>query len=487
MLCVGAPVSTLRVFLWSRVTSGAQKTQSGRDGIPTRSIGNEWSPKEFACPRRRGRSRVERVEHVALSREDFPMASRRRGFTLIELLVVILIIGVLIALCMPAVQTGGGISRRMQCSRNLWCVGLGLSGYLNTKGCFPNAGTFREPTFAPPANWAQPSVIGGCFTDVTGVPFWQSNFAGGAGEGRDAGPMRSWVVDVLPYLDAQDLYNAWNDKRHYRSLQVDPNTDIASNSTISSNWIGVLTCPHDTSIEPGKGNLSYVVNGGFSRWRYVPSIGWNGRPDGGTDTTTGPDWGPSIAGQTGVMFLGSDTGTMPWDRRTRTADITDGTGQTILATENLHAGYSPGSPRTGGLETNWACPHPNYVMFIASDKICPGGHCPVGGVNPTLSQSASSDRDGNAWQKANSSGLVAFEAINYGQNIKSEGMFPFPSSNHTFASSNHKGGINVLFCDGSVRFVSDTIDGTVYAKLITPAGSKLPQQYQQLPLTSDAY
>jgi prepilin-type processing-associated H-X9-DG protein len=424
---------------------------------------------------------VEWVEHVALSREDFPMASRRRGLTLIELLVLVLIIGVLLGLLIPAIQSGTRMRGcGVQCPGNLRNIGLGLQGYLNSKGSYPNAGTFREPTFPPPATMPQPSVIGGCFSEVTGMPFWQPSFAGGAREDRDAGPMWSWVVDILPYLDAQDLANAWNQERHYLSKIYDPATNLPSNATIASQWMRVLNCPQDTTVVPGYGNLSYAVNGGFSRWWYVPSIGWNGRVDGGVDTTNGPDWGSAVAGQTGVMFLGSDTNKMPWDRRTREADITDGTGQTILATENLRAGYSTGSPRTGGLETNWACPHPNYVMFIASDKICPGGHCPSGAVDPTLTPSKSSDRDGNAWAKANAQGRGSYESINYGQNIQAEGMSPFPSSNHA-------GGINVLFCDGSVRFVSDTIDGTVYAKLITPAGSKLPQQYQQLPLTSDAY
>jgi hypothetical protein len=47
--------------------------------------------------------------------------------------------------------------------------------------------------------------------------------------------------------------------------------------------------------------------------------------------------------------------------------------------------------------------------------------------------------------------------------------------------------VNVLFCDGGVRFISDTIDGSVYACLITPAGGRLPSPYQQSPLTDDDY
>jgi prepilin-type N-terminal cleavage/methylation domain-containing protein/prepilin-type processing-associated H-X9-DG protein len=410
------------------------------------------------------------------------MTSRRRGFKLVELMVVVVIIGVLLGLLVPVLNVTRRTARLTQCSRNMRNVGLALLGYLNTKGYFPNAGTFREPTATPPATWTQPSVIGGSFSDVTGIPFWQPSFAGGASEGRDAGPLRSWVVDIMPYLDCSNCANAWNIDRSYGSGALDwqKTAGMAGNAQVAAISMGVLTCPEDTTVVPDQGNLSFVVNGGFSRWWYDPTLGWTGQRVGGADNTTGPDWGPSIAGQTGVMFLGSDTGTMPWDRRTLTADITDGTSQTILATENLRAGYSAGSPRTGGLQTNWACPHPNYVMFIASDKVCPGGHCPTGDVDPTLSPSITSSHDGNAWQKANPQGKGAYESINYGLNVKSEGMFPFPSSNHV-------DGINVLFCDGSVRFLSDTIDGTVYAKLITPAGSILPRQYRQLPLASDSF
>ena len=44
----------------------------------------------------------------------------------------------------------------------------------------------------------------------------------------------------------------------------------------------------------------------------------------------------------------------------------------------------------------------------------------------------------------------------------------------------------MVFCDGAVRFIRDGIDGTVYSKLITPSGSKLPSSCLQLPLSQDA-
>ena len=63
--------------------------------------------------------------------------------------------------------------------------------------------------------------------------------------------------------------------------------------------------------------------------------------------------------------------------------------------------------------------------------------------------------------------------------MSGEGSFPY-------MLSGHNNGCNVLFCDGSLKFISDTIDGTVYSKLITPQGSKLPGNIRQLPVDASA-
>lgn len=393
---------------------------------------------------------------------------RRHGFTLIELLVVISIIGVLVGLLLPAIQSARATARRAQCLNNMKNIALALNSYAIRKGSYPAAGTFLEYAAAD-APTADKSVL--------------NDAQGPGGTVNPLAPpraLRSWVVDILQDLDQADLANNWTPAVNYLSTTTD-DTSRTPNSVISRTALAILRCPDDTNFVPNEGNLSYVANGGFARFGANPLL-WTGTASGGSTGSTVMNWGggatQAINQRLGVMFLNSiksDGSSPPWGgMKTTAASIVDGSGSTVLLGESTLVGYDPGATYSGGVETNWAAPFPNFCLFIGSDNMCgTSGQCATEFVTPT-----GQGVDSASWALANKIGT--FENLGFGQNLTMKGTFPF-------VTSGHANGSNFAFCDGSVRFIQNTIDGTVYAKILTPAGSKLPPPFKQQPVSQDAF
>jgi prepilin-type N-terminal cleavage/methylation domain-containing protein/prepilin-type processing-associated H-X9-DG protein len=113
----------------------------------------------------------------------------KKAFTLVELLVVITIIAILIALLLPAVQAAREAARRINCNNQLKQIGLGLHNYHNTNKVFP------------------PAIVctSGYITASTNCNPWSE-----AKSSAQAVHGTSWILRVLPYIEADTTFKAWN-------------------------------------------------------------------------------------------------------------------------------------------------------------------------------------------------------------------------------------------------------------------------------------
>jgi prepilin-type N-terminal cleavage/methylation domain-containing protein/prepilin-type processing-associated H-X9-DG protein len=332
-----------------------------------------------------------------------PHRPRRRGFTLIELLVVIAIIAILIGLLLPAVQKVREAAARIQCINNLKQIGLALHDYHDSNNRFP------------------PGYVDGN-TNPNRTP------------DNDVGPGWGWAAYLLPYVEQGNVYN-----------QIDFNQTVGTgaNVQISLQPLKIFQCPSD----PYQQNFP-VYDSSFStpvatlaHGNYVGCNGWievfNGA--GGNPGTAGNDGLAGGSGSAGV-------GVFYRNSRTRIADITDGTSNTIIVGER--SGNHAPSTWTGAF---------------------PGGRCPAWMATLPFT-SPYSPPPGPAYDNAD---FGASLVLAHG-NATHVPSADFPVYDPDTFYSMHTGpGANFVFADGSVHFLTSSINPYTYQYLCTIAGGEV--------------
>ena len=175
----------------------------------------------------------------------------------------------------------------------------------------------------------------------------------------------------------------------------------------------------------------------------------------------GPTWqdNQAIGKEARRDVPGHPTGDQPWDIATTPADITDGMSQHAAGRREYPGRLLKGHPVFGRSGDELGLPAAELHVVPGFGRRLP--HGPL--ARPTAWEVSSRPvpREPPEGLGPGQPGGT-FENIAFGQSLRVEGSFPF-------ANSAHPGGANFVFCDGAVRFISNTIDGAVYAELITPA------------------
>ncbi|MGC1274972.1 MAG: DUF1559 domain-containing protein [Planctomycetaceae bacterium] len=263
---------------------------------------------------------------------------------------------------------------------------------------------------------------------------------------KGVGALRPWSINLLPYLDRPDIH---------RELQSNPSTDLAAIH------MAVLACPDDDTAYQKPGALSYGVNGGYggrsTLGGLVPAATWTFRkhPSLGTLTYSNSHDAQASDG-------GKETGLF-WIDQTVTLDLVaagDGQGQTLMATENVFASnwWEPVIHMYGGYtvpDRRSESEIMGVIVSIGDDGIQLQGEPTIDAKDePTLQKSLRIVRTD-----------LDHYGINYGiRNNGFEGSLTGPNAHHT-------GGVCVLFSDGRVEFLSETVNEAVYAVMLTWGGS----------------
>ncbi len=347
------------------------------------------------------------------------LIARRTGFTLIELLVVIAIIAILIALLLPAVQQAREAARRTQCRNNLKQLTLAIHNYHDV---------------------------------YSRTPLHMHRAAHDYGGNGDSGNL-SWYFGLLPFVEEANAYNFLPSSITGAGYSW---TGIVNGSTplgqMARVQMGTFLCPSESETNanvPGLANFSYVANAGPPRHLALPNAGVSTRSRGFISHSRMSPAGPGTANCSGTLLAGSNNSV-------RFRDITDGLSNTAAISESL---VNDGGGNHRDKRRN--------LHYTGSGMI----QTPGASIRDVVRDGLANHVNWSSWSQYK--GLNWLYTSSWEKHLYNH-VFPpntisIPGYNTDWfrcseadgaitPSSNHVGGVQISLADGSVRFISDSID-----------------------------
>lgn len=392
--------------------------------------------------------RLEADPTFYLCEDDMTRSQHRNGFTLLELLVVTGVIGILIALLLPAVQAAREAARRMSCSNNFSQIALGVAQYHDAFGHLPphGTGTFNNANDPLTTNQFRLSFLVSITPFVGQVPLWEA-----INESHEGDPPQGDSNVEENYYSGYDY-----DEMDFGGLGGDGGegevrhtySPMGPAPSISAyepwrNEMGTFRCPSDPGIGfPALGRTNYAACLGDA----IQGL------DEGLWAHDGTAWSPSGKLQMEATGRGMFVPRMI----TSYDDVRDGLSSTIMlgeictdlgdndirTTPSLNNGWGGGVLDDAGICRTQQ--DPDRPMFWDAT---------AGAVQ--LSSNGSQGR-GYRWADALplmtgcNTTLAPNEALCFGGDETTIGTLTM--------SSRHQGGAHVAMADGAIKFFTDSID-----------------------------
>lgn len=350
--------------------------------------------------------------------------SQRPGLSLIELLVVISIVGLLVALVLPAVQQARESARRTKCLNNLRQIGSAMAEFEQSKARLPSGGAGTAYT--------QPGLPVTVFE------------------------LQSTFTQLLPYLEEAALNDDMNRDFAYNDAAC-PDNQVAAKAVLPS-----FLCPSNGGRVPDPA--------GYGNTDYMPVVYTD------IDPVTGIR---NLASRRdGALVLGGAPA----------AKIIDGLSLTIALAEDAGRNWEGQSPNMKSPYADPVSGGASGLVWTGTSQLPYGQWCAArglvsGGLPTGESPTPSGGRAMNRWAEPACAGGVSGQANGWqgdlplvinGNRLPVGGPPSCPWSTTNCGPNEeiwswHPSGANVVMCDGSARFVGERIDARVLRKMVTAA------------------